>query len=125
MITIKHKGSFKNIETFFTRSKNMKVVPILEKYGAKGISALSAATPKDSGKTASSWDYRITRDTSGYNISWFNKNVSNGIAIAILIQYGHGTGTGGYVQAYDYINPSMKSIFDSIADELWKEVTSL
>lgn len=125
MITISQKGNFKSTEKFLREAQRMKVKSILDNYGARGVSALSAATPKDSGETALSWNYRITMDSWGYNITWYNTNVNNGAIIAILIQYGHGTGTGGYVQPNDYINPAMKPIFDAMAEDLWKEVTSL
>lgn len=125
MITIKTIGDFKNTERFLKGASKLNVLPILEKYGNKGVLALSQATPKDTGLTASSWNYRTTIDTWGYNITWFNTNIHNGIVIAILIQYGHGLKNGGYVQPIDYINPAMKSIFDTMAEDLWKEVTSL
>lgn len=125
MITIKQKGDFKNIESFFKNAQKLNVMPILERYGAKGIDALSKATPRDTGLTAQSWNYRITRDTWGYNITWFNNNIVDGVVIAIIIQYGHGTGTGGYVQPNDYINPAIKNVFDGMAEDLWKEIISL
>lgn len=125
MITFRHKGNFKNTERFLTKAKQMNVRSILEKYGSAGISALSKATPVDTGLTAASWDYTIKVNRYGYSLQWFNTNERNGIPIAILIQYGHGTGTGGYVPPFDYINPAMKPIFDKIADDIWKEVQSL
>lgn len=125
MITWKTKGSFKNIEKFFEGARRLKIRNILDRYGKIGVTELSKSTPIDTGKTAESWNYRITIDTWGANVIWFNTNVNNGVSIAILIQYGHGTKNGGYVQPYDYINPAMKSIFDNMADEIWKEVSSL
>jgi hypothetical protein len=95
----------------------------LEKWGVRGVDALSNATPEDTGETAKSWRYRIRVDRVGYTIEWYNTNIVNGKPIAILIQYGHATGTGGYVVGRDYINPAMRPIFDEMADELWKEVT--
>jgi len=125
MITIKHKGNFKNTERFFSRAQNLKVQSILQEYGAKGVLALSQATPKDTGLTALSWNYKLTISNLGYNIIWYNTNIDDGVPIAIIIQYGHGTGNGGYVLPNDYINPAMKKIFDGMADDIWKEVSSL
>ena len=123
MIKFVHKGSFKNTEAFFKRSKKLKVETILNYYGIEGVKALQAATPKDTGKTSESWSYEIVEDSNGYGIYWKNSNVNKGIPIVVLIQYGHATGTGGYVEGIDFINPAMKSIFDDIADKAWKEVT--
>ena len=103
----------------------MNVLSILRRYGQAGVAALSSATPIDSGLTASSWDFSVNHDRLGYTIEWFNTHENRGVVIAILIQYGHGTGTGGYVQPTDYINPAMAPIFDKLADELWKEVQRL
>lgn len=125
MIRIKHTGNFKNTERFLSKAQTMNIRPLLDKYGSAGISALAAATPKDSGETSLSWQYKSEVNQWGYKIEWYNTNVNNGVPIAILIQYGHGTGTGGYVAPIDYINPAMKPIFDQMADELWREVTSL
>lgn len=122
---IKHKGSFKNTERFLNKVKKIKIKEILEKYGSEGISTLSNATPKDTGLTALSWEYRIELTPWGYGLTWYNTNIQNGANIALLLQYGHGTGTGGYVQGTDYINPTMKPIFDSIRDNIWKEVSAL
>ena len=96
----------------------------LEAYGIRGVDALSSNTPRDSGLTAESWNYRIVKDPDHPRIEWFNDNVQNGSVIAILIQYGHGTGTGGYVEGRDYINPALRPVFDKIADDVWKEVTA-
>jgi hypothetical protein len=95
----------------------------LEQYGQKGVDALASATPKDSGETAHCWAYKIERKSGKVSIVWSNTNVVNGSNIAVLIQYGHGTGTGGYVQGRDYINPAIRPIFDKIADDVWKKVT--
>lgn len=92
----------------------------LDKYGRRGVAALSAATPKESGVTANSWEYRVTNNS----IEWYNTNVVDGVNIAIILQYGHATGTGGYVRGYDYINPAIRPVMDEIADEVWREVTS-
>lgn len=125
MITIKVKGDSKRTEKFINNAKRLDLNRLLSSYGAAGVAVLASATPKDSGLTAMSWDYTITSTPWGVEVSWFNRNIQNGSAIAMLIQYGHGTGTGGYVQGYDYINPAMRPIFDKMADDLWKEVTSL
>ena len=92
----------------------------LDKYGRRGVDALSAATPRESGETANSWEYRVTKNS----IEWYNTNVVDGVNIAIILQYGHGTGTGGYVRGYNYINPAIRPIMDEIAEEVWKEVTN-
>ena len=97
---------------------------ILEHYGQKGVDALAAATPKDTGKTAESWVYQIEQTGSGWAIVWSNTNVYRGINIAIILQYGHGTGTGGYVQGRDYINPAIQPIFDEMVEKIWKELES-
>ncbi len=125
MITFKHKGDFKKTERFLSRAKKLKIQSLLKRYGAEGVAALAAGTPVASGTTANSWDYSITRSKWGYTITWSNSHVNQGANIAILIQYGHGTGTGGYVPPIDYVNPAMKPIFDRIAEEIWKEVSNL
>lgn len=125
MITISQKGDFKNTERFLSNAKNLNILNILNKYGTIGVNSLARATPVDTGLTSISWGYKIDRTTGKYIITWFNTNVNNGSVIAILIQYGHGTKNGGYVQPLDYINPAMKSVFDQIAEDIWKEVISL
>lgn len=97
---------------------------ILSKYGEMGVLALSQATPLDSGETARSWSYEIEKTGSGYNLVWKNSHVNKGVPIAIILQYGHGTRNGGYVQGRDYINPALRPIFDGIAADSWKEMTS-
>lgn len=125
-ITIETKGNFnktytalKNLSIFST----YKLMGILEKYGEEGVKALQSTTPKDTGLTASSWTYDITVDKDLITISWNNSNLNDGVCVAVLIQYGHGTGTGGYVEGVDYINPAMHPIFKQIADSAWKEVS--
>ena len=122
VITFKSKGEFKKTFDFLNRVKNGDIYKILDKYGEQGVAALSKATPIDSGKTADSWGYVIDRRDGHATITWTNTNVNEGVNIAIILQYGHGTGTGGYVEGYDYINPSIRPIFDEIAAELRKEV---
>jgi hypothetical protein len=125
MFNIKVTGDWNKTEQFLKRAQNMKLQSILQKYGNIGITALANATPKDSALTASSWDFKIINTSRGYSIEWLNTNENRGVNIAILIQYGHGTGTGGYVPPRDYINPAMKPIFDKIAEDMWKEVSNL
>lgn len=125
VITIVHKGDFEKTNTFLTRMQSWDVVKILRKYGEKGVEELKNATPVDTGKTADSWYYDVRHTLRGYEINWYNSNVNDGVPIAIILQYGHGTGGGGYVRGTDYINPPLQEIFESIADEAWKEVTGL
>lgn len=125
MITFEHHGDFKKTEKFLKGAKNLKVDSILKRYGAEGVAALAAGTPVASGATANAWDYSIAKSHWGFTITWSNSNRNQGANIAILIQYGHGTGTGGYVPPIDYVNPAIKPIFDRIAEEIWKEVSSL
>jgi hypothetical protein len=125
MITFKHKGNFNNTEAFFKRDIVSNYTVLLEKYAKEGVKALADATPRDSGKTADSWSYSIKHypDSRKVIITWLNDNISEDIPVAILIQYGHGTKDGGFVQGIDFINPTMRPIFNKIADEAWKEVT--
>jgi hypothetical protein len=125
MFFLTSKGDFKTLERYLMKSLNNNYRSILEKYGQQGVQALSAATPVDTGKTASSWDYRITEKNGNLSVEWINTNVNDGVNIAVILQYGHGTGTGGYVVGTDYINPALKSVFDGIAEAAWKEVTSI
>lgn len=124
MITIESKGSFKKTEAFLNKVSKQSIYGSLDRYAREGVSALESATPVESGLTATSWNYEITRTRGSYSITWTNSNLVNGIPVAILLQYGHGTGTGGYVQGEDYINPTLKPIFDRIAREVWKVVTN-
>lgn len=122
-IKITVKGDWKKTDKFLERVKNLFKLGVFDKYGKAGVYALQAATPTDSGRTANSWSYVIKRSSGKVSIIWKNSNVNKGVPIAVILQYGHGTGTGGYVAGRDYINPAMRSIFDNMADELWKEVT--
>lgn len=123
MITIKHRGNFKHTEQFFERVRNGKYLRQFDEYGRQGVNALMAATPVDTGKTAASWYYEIIRNDRGsYSIQWKNSNVNDGVVVAVLIQYGHGTKNGAYVQGVDYINPALAPVFQKIADDAWKEV---
>lgn len=122
MISVKQKGDFS--KTFKFLKKNKKISIDFDKYGREGVQALSLATPKDSGLTADSWSYRILKDDKSIKIEFLNSNIQNGIPIAILLQYGHATKNGGWVEGIDYINPAIQPIFDKIAKEAWKEVSS-
>lgn len=123
MIVIKHKGDFKNTELFLKRASKFDVKRVLEKYGREGVAALSSATPKDTGLTASSWDYEVIVKDKSYIINWTNSNIVNGVPIAIILQFGHGTRNGGWVEGRDYINPAIQPIFDKIVNDAWREVT--
>lgn len=125
IIQYKQRGDFSKTESFLKKLRKLDLDSVLEKYGKLGVQALSKATPVDTGKTAASWDYKITKDRNTVTITWTNSNVNNGVPIALLIQYGHGTGTGGYVQGRDYIKPAIQPIFDELAKALWEEVTRL
>lgn len=125
MITIQHHGKFEKADRFFKHMFKFEIIHVLKKYGEEGVKALRDATPKDSGETADSWGYEITKEGRGYVITWTNSKKNKGVPIAIILQYGHGTGTGGYVEGRDYINPATRPIFDAIAEEAWKEVTKV
>lgn len=124
-IRIVSNGDFKRSFRYFKRLQDAAKIRSLEKYGQMGVEALESATPERTGLTASSWSYDIERDSEGVKITWSNSNVNKGVNIAIILQYGHGTGTGGYVEGVDYINPALKPIFDAIAKNVWEEVKSL
>lgn len=125
MIRIKAKGNWNKTENFLKRNKDLKSIrQVLEKCGREGVAALAAVTPVDTGKTASSWSYTIVQNEQESSVYFTNNNLTKtGIPIAILLQYGHGNGRGGYVQGRDYINPAIQPVFDKIAEEAWKEVT--
>ena len=125
MITFKHKGDFSNLTRFLERAKEVAHMGDLDKYGRAGVEALASATPVDSGETANSWYYEITNSNGSAKITFNNSNIQNGVPIAIILQYGHGTGTGGWVEGRDYINPAIQPIFDEIANNAWREVTKL
>lgn len=125
MIKIRQKGDFSKVTKYLIKAKKGIRLRDLDKYGKQGVAALSSATPVDTGLTASSWYYKIERSGSTISITFLNSNVQNDVPIAVILQYGHGTGTGGWVQGRDYINPALRPIFDKIADNAWKEVTKL
>lgn len=125
MITFTQNGNFNKTEKFLKKVSNGDYIDsILNRYGRMGVAALSSETPVDTGKTASSWDFEVHRSRGSVSIYWTNSNVNNGVSIAIILQYGHGTRNGGYVQGRDYINPPMAAIFDEMTQALWREVTS-
>lgn len=125
MITFRHKGDFSNLTRFLERAKQAVRPTDLDKYGREGVAALASATPVDSGLTASSWSYDIVQTKGTTTINFNNSHINNGVPIAIILQYGHGTGTGGWVEGRDYINPAIQPLFDRIANEAWREVTRL
>ena len=125
MITFRQKGNFSKSMRFLERAKNVARIGELDKYGRAGVEALASATPMESGETANSWYYEIVRTKDSVSIEFHNSNIQNGVPIAIIIQYGHGTGTGGWVQGRDYINPAIQPIFDEITQSAWREVTAL
>ena len=125
MIRFRQKGDFSKLTRFLERAKEVVRLGDLDKYGREGVAALASATPVESGLTANSWYYEITNKNGSAAITFYNSNVNEGVPIAVILQYGHGTGTGGWVQGRDYINPAIQPIFDRIANEAWKEVTKL
>lgn len=124
-ITFTQKGDFSKLTRYLERVKEAARIGILDKYGREGVAALASATPVDSGLAASSWGYEIKRTATSASIIFTNSDIENGFPVAIMLQYGHGTGTGGWVEGRDYINPAIQPIFDKIAEAAWKEVTKL
>lgn len=125
MIRFRQKGDFSKLTRFLERAKEAVRLGDLDKYGREGVAALASATPVESGLTANSWYYEIEQKEGSASITFLNSNVNKGVPIAIILQYGHGTRTGGWVQGRDYINPAIQPIFDKIANEAWREVTRL
>lgn len=125
MISFRQKGDFSKLDRFLERAKEAARLSILDKYGREGVAALSSATPVESGETANSWFYEIKHSNGSASITFCNSNINKGVPIAIILQYGHGTGTGGWVEGRDYINPAIQPIFDKIVDSAWKEVTKI
>lgn len=122
-IEVVHRGNFNHLEKFLSRvSGGQYILRVLDKYGQKGVDALAAATPKRTGKTAASWSYDKVIEGGTIKLIFTNSNINKGVNIAIILQTGHGTGTGGYVQGRDYINPALQDIFDGLADDAWAEV---
>ena len=125
MISFRQKGDFSKLNRYLERVKEVARLSVLDKYGREGVAALSSATPVDSGETANSWSYEISHSNGSASITFNNSHINKGVPIAIILQYGHGTGTGGWVEGRDYINPAIQPIFDKIVDAAWKEVTKL
>lgn len=125
MVSFSHKGDFSKLTRFLERAKESVHLGVLDKYGREGVAALASATPKDSGLTSSSWYYEIENKNGTAAIRFCNSYINENVQIAIILQYGHGTGTGGWVEGRDYINPAIQPIFDKIVDEAWREVTKL
>ena len=123
MISVRQKGNFSKTVRYLNRVQKVDIRSVLDKFGREGVVALASATPTDTGKTAASWYYEITTKNGMAKLAFHNSNVQNGVPIAIILQYGHGTRNGGWVQGRDYINPVLQPIFDRIADEAWREVT--
>lgn len=123
MISFRQKGDFSRSMRYLERAKEAVRLGHLDKFGREGVAALASATPVDSGETANSWYYEISRSSGSITISFLNSHVNQGVPIAIILQYGHGTGTGGWVQGRDYINPAIRPIFDQMVNEVWREVT--
>ena len=125
MIKFRHKGDFSKLTRFLEKAKESVHLGVLDKYGQAGVAALASATPVDSGLTANSWYYEITNSNGSARIDFYNSHANKGVPIAIILQYGHGTGTGGWVQGRDYINPAIQPVFDKLVNEAWREVTKL
>lgn len=124
MIKIKHRGNFNNVERFFNRMLGLSIRNILAEYGEIGVGLLQQSTPKDTGHTRDCWSYTIETTGRRSILAFENTNIKNGVNIAIILNYGHGTNNGGYVAGRNYINPTIQPLFDKIADDLWKKVTS-
>lgn len=125
MISFRQKGDFKNLTRYLQKAEKGARIPDLERIGEKGVAALSSATPVETGLTAQSWGYVVTRTRGSAKVTFTNSNVQNGVPIAIILQYGHATHNGGWVEGRDYINPAIQPIFDELANEAWREVTKL
>lgn len=125
MIKFRQKGDYSKFTRYLERIKEVVKLGDFDKYGRAGVAALASATPVESGVTAASWRYEINHNQNSVSISFYNDNINKGVPIAIILQYGHGTGTGGWVEGKDYINPAIQPIFDKIAEDAWKEVTKL
>lgn len=125
MISFSQKGDFSKLTSFLEKIKEIVRMGNLDKFGRQGIEALSAATPIDTGLTSVSWEYKIENQKGSTSITFYNNNIQNGVPIAIILQYGHATRNGGWVQGRDYINPAIQPVFDRIAEEAWREVKNL
>jgi hypothetical protein len=124
MINATSTGSFDKTIKFLESLEPKKLFASLERHGRAGVDALSRATPAETGETAKSWGYRVIHTTGRHSIIWYNTHEEDGVNIAVIIQYGHGTGTGGYIQGHDYVNPAIRPIFDQILEDVWRQVTN-
>lgn len=124
MISFNIRGSFKNMESFLKKSSKVDILKIMDSCGQRGVVALSSATPVDSGRAKSSWSYKATKKGNIYSLAWYNSDNENGFPVVIMLQYGYGTGTGGFVEGRDYINPAIRPIFDDLSHKIWRAVTS-
>jgi hypothetical protein len=124
-ISFRHKGSFRKTESFMSKASKKDFRYIFDRYGMIGVRELEVATPRDSGLTANSWSYKVNRTSKGYSLGWYNSNMAGNTPLVILIQYGHGTRGGAFVQGTDFINPAIRSVLDKIAEDIWKEVIIL
>lgn len=125
MVRVKHKGNFNKTEKYLKKLNNGDIFDGVEELAQAGVEALKSATPVKTGKTADSWSYSITKKNGSYTVTWNNSNVNDGVNIAMLIQYDHGTGTGGFVEGIDYINPTLSSVFDEMVEKVWKEASKV
>lgn len=124
MISFTQRGNFEKTFKFLEKAEKISKMDVLNAYGVMGVEALRSATPVDSGATAAGWYYTISKTNKGYKITWRNSNINKGVPIAIILQYGHGTGTGGFVQGRDYINPAIRKVFDDFSNSIRKELNS-
>lgn len=124
MLSITTSGSFKNTNAFLAAMQRLNVLAVMRAQGQKGVQALQSHTPEESGRSAGSWSYEVGQKGSTYFIDWYNSDIENGFPVVIMLQFGHGTGTGGYVQGRDFINPALRPIFDQIESDIWRAVTS-
>lgn len=124
MISVTSSGSFTKIDTFLNAMKSGKPFQDFDRYGRQGVDALSRVTPRETGRAATSWGYQVGHTKGSHSISWYNTDREGGVNVAVILQYGHGTGTGGYVQGRDYINPAMRPLFDKIVADIWRQVTN-
>lgn len=125
MISFRQKGDFSKTMQFLQRDRNAAILKVLERHGQDGVKALMSATPIDSGDTANSWSYKVNISGGTFTLAFYNSNVNQGVPIAVILQLGHGTGTGGWVEGRDYINPALQPVFDTIVNEAWKEVARI
>lgn len=124
-IEIRNNGDLRTTEKFLQKCISRKWLRLLNRFGEEGVTALAAATPKDTGETAASWSYEIIQNKGSVSIQWYNSHLENGnVNVAVILQYGHGTRNGGYVQGVDYINPALRPIFEKILTDVWNEVKS-